>query len=235
MTAEPRPVLLLHAFPLSRAMWDDVVPLQGAGRRTVAHDLPGFGGATGAIASLAEAAEWIFDRLPPGTVDAVGLSMGGYLLLELLAQAPDRFGKLVFANTTARADTDEKKLAREAQAHRALEAGLGELIASVRADHAANPVTADRAAQLAALATPEGVAGALHAMAARPDRRDLLRRLDHPVLALGGSRDTITPPERLREIAELARGEYVEIEDAGHLSALDRPGDFARAVLDFLG
>lgn len=226
-------VLLLHAFPLSREMWlDQSEVLEGLGKRVVAHDLPGFGGTPGSLTSLSEAAEWVFDRLPPGPLDAVGLSMGGYLLCELLRQAPGRFDRLVFADTSARPDTPGRKAEREEQAGRALVEGVGFLIEAARGHP--NPITSERAERMAARASPEGVAGALRMMAARPDSRALLRGLHKPVLALVGAEDTVTPPELARELAELTGGRLTEIAGAGHLSNLDQPEAFNAALRDFL-
>ena len=225
-------ILLLHAFPLSKDMWrEQADALTRAGKRVVTHNLPGFGGEDGAITSLGEAAEWIFDRLPPGPINAVGLSMGGYLLLEMLRQASGRFERVVFADTTAQADSEERRAQREEQARRVLFEGVGFLIEEAR--NYPHPITSERAAQMVAAASPDGVAGALHSMAARPDSRKLLKKLSIPTLVIVGTDDTVTHPDRAREIANLTNGKLIEIPGAGHLSNLDQPQAFNDALLEF--
>jgi pimeloyl-ACP methyl ester carboxylesterase len=82
-----RTVLLLHAYPLSAAMWaGQKTALEAAGLTVLAPSLPGFGGEPGAMSSLADTARKLLDTLPPEPVALVGLSMGGYLALALLAE-----------------------------------------------------------------------------------------------------------------------------------------------------
>ncbi|KQR36251.1 alpha/beta fold hydrolase [Deinococcus sp. Leaf326] len=228
-----RTALLLHAYPLSAAMWDEPRrALEAAGWTVLAPNLPGFGGQPGAVTSLRGAAADFLALLPPEPLALVGLSMGGYLGLELLAQAPERFFAAVLADTTARADPPEKVEARHEQAGRALAEGTGFLVDAAREEH--RPSTFGRIRPMVEAATPAGVAGALRAMAARPDHRDTLRGLKMPVLTLVGAEDTLTPPERAQEMAELAGGRREVLPGAAHLSNLDAPKTFTAALLPFL-
>ncbi|MEF2276711.1 alpha/beta hydrolase [Deinococcus sp. YIM 134068] len=229
----PHTVLFLHAYPLSAAMWQGQrAALEGVGVNVLAPHLPGFGGRRGAMASLADTARDLLAELPEGPLALVGLSMGGYLALELLAQSPGHFTRVVLADTTARPDGEEKRADRHAQAGRVLTEGKDFLIAAAREEHA--PATFGHVLPMIEAATPEGIAGALRAMAARPDHRETLRRLDVPLLALVGEEDTLTPPERAQETADLARGERHILPGAGHLSNLDAPDAFNAALLEFL-
>ena len=80
-----------------------------------------------------------------------------------------------------------------------------------------------------------GIAGALMAMAGRPDSVPLLARIACPVLVLTGELDGPTPPADGRFMAERIPGARLEIiPQAGHLSNLERPAEFNRALLDFL-
>ncbi|GAA5532272.1 alpha/beta hydrolase [Deinococcus aluminii] len=229
----PRTVLFLHAYPLSAAMWQDQkAALEAAGFSVLAPNLPGFGGEEGAITSLADTARDLLKTLPPEPALLVGLSMGGYLALELLAQAPDRFARAVLADTSARADDEEKQKDRRQQAERVLKEGKGFIIEAAREEH--RPETFARIRPMIEAATPQGIAGALRAMAARPDQRDTLRHLKLPLLALVGEQDDLTPPDLAGEIAELGHGERQIIPGAMHLSNLDAPEAFSAALLAFL-
>ncbi|WP_050920805.1 alpha/beta fold hydrolase [Deinococcus gobiensis] len=228
-----RTVLLLHAYPLSAAMWGEQRrALEAAGWTVLAPDLPGFGGQPGALVSLPGAAADLLAALPPEPLALVGLSMGGYLGLELLAQAPERFLAAVLADTTARTDPPEKVQARHEQARRALAEGTDFLVDAAREEHW--PPTFERIRPMVEMATPAGVAGALRAMAARQEHRDTLRGLRLPVLTLVGAQDTLTPPERAQEMADLAGGRCEVLPGAAHLSNLDAPEAFTAALLPFL-
>ncbi|SMB89445.1 alpha/beta fold hydrolase [Deinococcus hopiensis] len=229
----PRTALLLHAYPFSAAMWDEQrAALEVEGFRVIVPDLPGFGGALGSMVSLSETARDLLGTLPPEPAVVVGLSMGGYVAQELLTQAPERFARVVLADTTTRADPPEKAEDRREQAGRALREGSSFIVEAARKEHL--PRTFARIQPMMQAASREGIAGALRAMAARRDYSETLRDLRVPLLALVGEEDTITPPERVREIADLGRGELHVLPGAGHLSNLDAPGAFNAALLAFL-
>ncbi len=83
--------------------------------------------------------------------------------------------------------------------------------------------------------SPEGAAAALRGMARRADSREILGRFAGPTLVAIGEKDAITPLERAREMAELVHGaRLVTIPNAGHLSNLEAPSAFNRAMGEFL-
>jgi pimeloyl-ACP methyl ester carboxylesterase len=68
------------------------------------------------------------------------------------------------------------------------------------------------------------------------DRRDVVSRIDVPVLAVGGRHSPLWPVESTVWIAERApRGELVIMESSGHAPFLEEPDAFNRALLRFLG
>ncbi|KEF33406.1 beta-ketoadipate enol-lactone hydrolase [Deinococcus sp. RL] len=230
----PRTVLLLHAYPLSAAMWDDQrAALEEAGFTVIAPNLPGFGGEAGAITTLEDAARDLLAALPQGEpLAVVGLSMGGYLTLELLRQAPERFARVVLADTTLRADPPEKAEDRREQADRVEAEGAGFIVAAAEKEH--SPATFRRVRPMIEAASREGIAGALRAMAVRGEGRDALRGLAVPLLVLVGEADDITPVEYAQELADAGRGELRVLPGAAHLSNLDNPAAFNAALLEFL-
>lgn len=206
--------------------------LKAAGFEVIAPHLAGFGGRSGAMTSLGEEARELLELLPPEPVALVGLSMGGYMALELLSQAPERFSRVVLADTSAGADDEEKRRDRESQAQRVLIEGRQFIIDAAQKEH--REATFKAMLPMMEAASREGIAAALSAMSERPDQSETLRRLQVPLLVLVGEDDEITPLAEAETIARLGRGELVQIAGAGHLSNLDEPRAFNEALLEHL-
>ncbi|WP_019868699.1 haloalkane dehalogenase [Salinispora oceanensis] len=106
--ADGQPVLLLHGEPSWSFLYRKVIPvLAEAGLRAIAPDLIGFGRsdkpAEHGEHSYARHVEWIrsfaFDKLDLTGVTLVGQDWGGLIGLRLVAEHPDRFARVVAANT----------------------------------------------------------------------------------------------------------------------------------------
>ena len=83
--------------------------------------------------------------------------------------------------------------------------------------------------------SPQGIAGALRGMAARPDRRADLPKIMVPTLVLVGDEDVITPPAEAKSMADALPNARLEvISQAGHLSPYENPSDANAAILRFL-
>src|SRR5262245_65924174 len=98
-TGNGPPVLLLHAFPLSRDMWHPQVDGLHHACRVITPDLPGFGGSAPlsapSIDAFADAVAAALDALPiRGPVVLGGLSIGGYVAPAFAARHPARLRAL---------------------------------------------------------------------------------------------------------------------------------------------
>ena len=125
-------VVLLHAFPLDARLWDGVAgPLSEDDWDVVVPDLLGFGGSRlpedfdedPSLVHHARAVLSMLDRL--GVAEAVfcGLSLGGYVAMEIARQDPDRISGLALVDTKATADGDEARAQRHRVADQVLESG----------------------------------------------------------------------------------------------------------------
>jgi len=84
-------------------------------------------------------------------------------------------------------------------------------------------------------ARPASLTGALRAMADRPDSTPLLAQITVPTLIVVGADDRATPLASARVMAERIRGARLEvIPEAGHVSNLEQPQLFTRALSAFL-
>src|ERR1035437_6815134 len=113
------PVILIHAFPLDHAMWRPQAEfLRAAGRQVITPDLPGFGGRTAwakedcSLEAYAGYIHKIITREAGGRAIVGGLSLGGYVALELLRQYPRSVAAAMLIDTRADADLPEAKAAR---------------------------------------------------------------------------------------------------------------------------
>lgn len=203
-------------------------------------DMPGFGTKDGKMSTLNRAAQMMLEEMPKGRVALVGLSMGGYVALEMLhiLQQRDqaaRISHVVLADTHASGDDEATRTRRRQQAEYTRQVGLQWLINNAHVENP--PHTARLVEKMIGETDPEAVAAALEAMADRLPRKKVLMRLredEVPFLALVGERDGLTPPETMRKMAHLAHGQMRVIPEAGHLSNLDMPAAFSAELQNFL-
>lgn len=246
VSAHASPVVLLHGFPFNRSLWREQVEALSETRRVVAPDLRGHGetsvgGGPATMEEMAEDLAALLDELEVGRAVVGGLSMGGYAALAFVRAHPERVAALVLADTRAQADTDDVRRTREENVRRALAEGM-EPIADAIMPKLFAPATREQRPDLVArvremiLGTkPAGAAAALRGMAARRDQTDLLETIDAPTLIIVGSEDTVTPPADAEMMRAKIRGSrLLKIEGAGHVSNVERPGEFNRALAEFL-
>jgi pimeloyl-ACP methyl ester carboxylesterase len=237
-------VVLLHAFPLNGGMWSRQVAALEKAHRVITVDYRGFGrsGLPPEALTMEIAAQDVRAVLAHLRVEraaVAGLSMGGYLSLELYRQAPGLFRGLALCDTKAGADTAEGALGREAFAKNAIEKGLrwvaDEMVPKLlKPQPDAAAVTEVRA--LIGQATPAGVAAAQRGMAKRPDSFATLATVTCPTLVVVGAEDTLTPPAEAEKLAAGIKGaRLVKIPGAGHLPCIENPEPFTAALAEFFG
>ena len=209
-------------------------------------DLPGFGSSPAPDGpwSLEDQARWLANHLDArGCHTAVlcGLSMGGYIALAFAALYPNRIAGLVLADTRATPDAEPVKKARGETAERVLREGMSFLADDMAArlfgtaSKAGNPGLVAQVRDMMLDQDPQGVALALLAMRDRPSREGALARLRVPVLIVVGSEDAITAPWEARDMAGIARNaRVVQVLGAGHMTNLEAPAAFNRAMSRYL-
>jgi 3-oxoadipate enol-lactonase len=242
-----RPLVWLHAFPLSADQWLPQMSRVPPGWRFIAPDLRGFRGAGPAFEDIglenqtidgyaADVLE-LMTHLEVEAATIGGLSMGGYVAFAIVHRAPDRVTGLVLANTRAAADSPQGKINRTAMLERLSRDGvpaiaeemvpklLGE---TTRRDQ---PDLVEVVNRLILANTSEAIAAAVRAMRERPDSTPLLPRLACPVTLIHGAEDVLIPvaeAERMRDVIPGAR--LVVLPAVGHLSNLEDPVGFNAAI-----
>lgn len=235
------PLVLLHPFPLDAGFWEPAARHLADGRSVVTPEFPGLGEApprdAPGVDGFADDVAAAIAELPGGRAAVCGLSLGGYVALALAARHPGRVAALVLADTRAEPDTPEAAVTRlESAARVRAEGASGFLDGFVPRLVAPGDAASLRAARaIADRQRPESIALALEALARRADRRPDLAGMTMPTLVIVGSEDALTPPSCADDlVAGLPDAELVTLEGAGHLTALERPDEFAAAVRDFL-
>jgi pimeloyl-ACP methyl ester carboxylesterase len=232
-------LLLLHAFPLDGSMWDPQVAAFGSALPVVAPHDPGFGGTAGAggdtmtMEAAADAALRALDAAGVERACVCGLSMGGYVALAFLRKYPQRVCGLVLANTRADGDDEAAQERRRGLAGRLRGEGNGFLADAPPPllSPGAPEALWQRARDTIRRQPAEAIAAAALGMAGRADQRSALAGIAVPTLVITSSGDTLIPPEITRPIADQVPGATLEqIEGAGHLSNLEAPEAFNRAL-----
>ncbi len=239
---------LLHAYPLARGQWQAQGEALAATLRVlvVAPDLRGSGESSIdsepiTMERMAQDVLALLDHLEARRVVLGGLSLGGYATFAALRLAPQRFVGVILADTRATPDTPEGRAGREATAAFVTEKGAAalfdrdapKLLSNRITNHHPEIVASARA--LAEGNQPEGLASIARGMALRPDSLPMLPQITQPTLILVGDQDALTPVSDARAMFErIPHASLSIIEDAGHLSNLERPEVFTEQVRGFL-
>lgn len=228
--------MLIHGFPLDHSIWNPLVPLLEHDFELILPDLRGFGKSSTTqtpymLADMAADLAALLDHLKIEKAVIAGHSMGGYIALAFARAYPNRIPGLGLVSSQALADSPEKRAGRNQEAEHVLAHGVRDTAEGMATRLTANPDLQTKLKELMLQQRPEGVAGALRAMAERPDSMDILSSFEFPVAILHGAADLLIPMERARSAAALVKnGALVEIEGAGHMPMMEAPQDTAEAL-----
>ena len=245
-TGVGRPIVLIHGYPFNRSLWNEQVAALSNSYRIIVPDLRGFGESESSpgpatMNRMAEDVAQLMDHLEITRAVVGGLSMGGYVALAFYKQFPSRVRALILADTRAQADTAEAKQTRAQQAEKALAEGMAG-IADAMLPKLLTPETVSkrpeivkRVRDMMLKTKPEGAAGALLGMAERDDQTELLSKISAKTLIVVGAEDALTPAADSEKMHHaIAGSRLVVLENAGHVSNLERTEQFNVALIDFL-
>jgi 3-oxoadipate enol-lactonase len=181
----------------------------------------------------------LMDALGISKAHFAGLSMGGATALGLAEQHPDRLDKVIVCDsgcqsTPASAQQWEERIAI------AQTQGMDALVEPTLTRWfppdviKANPPYLDQVRSMIQSTPVEGFIGCAAALADH-NYADAVGTVRRPILFLVGEKDGVTPAAMRKLHQALPGSQYVELAGAGHISNLDQPDAFNRAVGDFLG
>ena len=241
-----RPLVLLHAFPLSADQWLPQLSRPPAGIRLIAPDLRGFRGAGPAFEADLDAltvddyARDILElmaHLDVRDATVAGLSMGGYVALAMVRVAAARVSGLVLADTRATADTPDGKVARDRMRALVEKEGLAavarEMLPKLLGEttRREQPDLEDVVRHLIESNDPSVIVAAIGAMRERPDSTSLLPGIACPVTIVCGEEDVLTPMADSEAMhAAIGGSRLIRLPRAGHLTNLEAPHAFTEAL-----
>ena len=236
------PVLVLsNSLGTNLSMWDPQISALAAQFRVLRYDTRGHGQSSVtpgpySITQLGRDVVGLLDAVGIERAHFCGLSMGGVTGMWLGIYAPERINRLVLCNTAAKIGSTEMWNTRidtvrtnglsavaETQAQRwftpAFIAKAPDVIAATR--------------QMIASTSPEGYAancGAIRDM----DQRETISRIGARTLVIGGLHDPVISAADLRYLVDTIPGAKLVELDASHLSNVEAPVEFTKALLNFL-
>jgi pimeloyl-ACP methyl ester carboxylesterase len=240
-------LLLVHGFPLNRRMWQaQLAPLAEAGYRAIAPDLRGFGASDApaggySMGGFADDLIALLDALQIERATVAGMSMGGYILQDLLERYPGRIAAACFVATKSFADDEDGRARRSQMAAQAERLGANPII-KIFAELLFAPQTMHSKPELIAQVTswmrstpPRALAGGLLAMRDRKDYTPLLPGFQQPSLVVVGTEDAAASQSALGLFRSgLPNCQSRVISAAGHMVNMEQPDEFNQALLAFL-
>lgn len=236
-------VVLLHGFLENTTMWKGLESLINSRFRVVCIDFFGHGlsdnfGYVHTMEEMAEAVKTVLDHLRVRRSFFVGHSMGGYVALAFAEAYPDHVKGLVLLNSTAKPDSEGKKIQRD------------RAIAVVKKDHTSfikmsipmlfgtkgkqdHKEAILEVKEEALKTTKQGVVAALEGMKVRLDREMLLHVGPYPSLLVLGKKDPVLKYQDLIDQTTGAKTEVVELEN-GHMSLIEDKEEAEQAILEFI-
>jgi pimeloyl-ACP methyl ester carboxylesterase len=251
------PVVFLHPTPLDHGYWRPmiarltgvraIVPdLRGHGASELGADLPvgGFALVPDApvltMAQLARDVLALLDELRVEQAMFVGCSIGGYVLLELWRQAPERMKALAFVCSKPQPDAEANLQKRAENIARVRAEGVGgffdgmaQTLLGETARKARPEIVAEVRARMTL--TADAVVAVQAGLAVRPDSVPTVRTIDVPVLAIAGGEDGGVTPADMEAFAAAPGGCTSHVlADAGHLAACEQPDHVAELMRAWL-
>lgn len=239
-------VLFLHGVGGNRSNWSEQLPAFAPHFTAVAWDARGYGESDdpdgpSAFSDFADDVVRLLDHFDATTAHLVGLSMGGHIALDVAARYAGRVASLTLCDTNAgfaHLTEEQRQEFVRMRTQRLLEGGepaeMAWPVAQTLAGRAATPATMQRLVDSMTALHKQSYIRTVEAMVT-VDFSAGLGAIAVPTLVLVGADDRLTPPEMARDLQQrIPFSDLTVIPEAGHLSNIECPGAFNRAVLAFL-
>ena len=241
-TGKGTAIVLLHGFLENKGMWDFYIPEFAKKNRVITIDLLGHGETeclsyVQTMEDNADAVHAVLSELRIRKAIFVGHSMGGYVALAFAELYPDTIKGLVLLNSTARADSEERKTNRDRAIKAVKQSFINFIslsIANLFSENNRERLSAEiEKAKKEALKTPlQGIVASLEGMKIRQDREVLLHLTPFPKLLILGEKDPVLNYEETKEQIENTAVKLVTFPD-GHMSHIENQNQLLVVLLTF--
>ena len=189
--------------------------------------------------TIADLAKHALKQAPAGPFSLAGHSMGGYVALEIMRQAPDRVQRLALLNTNARPDSPastENRRRLMALAEKDFPAVVQSLMPKlVTEEHLMDQDIAGTISEMALGTGKDAFIRQEKAIIARIDGRPHLPRIKCRTLVLAARKDALMPVELLEELARgIPKSTLAIVEDSGHMASIEQPGEVTELLRAWL-
>lgn len=225
------PLVLLHGFLENSQLFDQVKKEWKRDKKLILIDLPGHGNSQhvqnwNGMREMANHVVEVLQKEKITQAHIMGHSLGGYIACELLYQNPNTVSEITLLNSTARADTEQRKKDRN-RVIKVVESNIGilanEAIPNLFYDRFAHEDTILKMIQSASALKKEGVISTIESMRDREDRTAFLKQHAEKVNYIIGKYDNILAyPEMEKEVA-FVKPKSVQVLDTGHVSVIENP------------
>ncbi|MFN5170534.1 MAG: alpha/beta fold hydrolase [Cyclobacteriaceae bacterium] len=237
------PVVFIHGYCETLEIWRDFVPLLSPYLDITTIDLPGFGQSPPLAEPFTvdlvadQVADFIHAQQFNQKPVPIGHSLGGYVVLSLVARHPGLINGAGLFHSTAFGDSAEKKANRNKAIEFVNRNGprpfVDNLIPNLFANRDTDSV--QRALDIGYQTPAATVTAYAAAMRDRPDRSSVLADLGERLLIIAGEQDSVVPEAVSREMAQLAKNAvFALLSGVGHMGMLEAPEACAGAVLSFM-
>lgn len=240
------PVIFLHGFPFDKTMWELQLEFLKFTYRLISCDIRGFGKSTDEYTPLsidlfADDLIKFMDKLKIEKAIVCGLSMGGYIALNALKRFPGRFEAMVLCDTQCIADTAEGKSKRykvieDIKVNGVTKFNEGFIKNVFHPDSPTNKKEiVDQLRNVVYANSQHIIMQGLTALAERSETCSSLGEISIPTLIICGREDAVTPLAQSESMNAAIKGSKLQIiENAGHVSNLEQPHEFAKYLSEFL-
>ena len=234
------PLVLIHGFGMDRQIWYEVVSTTLAKVHVILVDVRGHGESDApegpySMSEMAGDILALLDYLMIPQAIICGHSMGGYISLAVAAEYPDRLAGLALITSRAHADSEVQRENRFALIEKVRKEGSIALAETLAPKLSRNAEIIKQAYDIILRTSPHGIIGSTFAMAERPDRMDLLPKIDVASLVVAGEEDQIVGIKEAKQMAaSIPQATFLPITDVGHLPMLEKPEDLGDGLISLM-
>ena len=236
-------LVLLHGFCETSALWNPIIAELAGGRRIIWLDLPGFGHSEAlsatSIESVASAVQGFLLQIGAKKATLMGHSLGGYVALAMAEQYPEMVTRLILVNSTALADSEEKKQQRNQTLSFVEKHGANVFLKTFAPSLFSEKQRKEKPEQVQILlditsgTSKEALMAYTQAMRDRKDRTDVLKVL--PTLFIAGAEDALVGKPNIEKHREwIGEDHFHVLADCGHVAMLEQPALLVQKVNAFL-